>query len=45
MVKRKLEKVTEWFMEPYKVKRIISTNAIKLELPSSIKTYSVVNIS
>ena len=45
MVKRRLEKVTEWFMGPYKVKRIILTNAIKLELPSSIKTYSVVNIS
>ena len=32
-------------MEPYKVKRIISTNANKLELPGSIKIYLVVNIN
>ena len=32
-------------MEPYKVKEIVSTNAIELELPSSIKIHPVVNIS
>ena len=32
-------------MKPYKVKRIISINAIELELPSSIKIHPVVNIS
>jgi len=30
---------------PYKIKRIISTNAIELELPSTIKLHPVVNIS
>jgi len=30
---------------PYKVKGIVSTNAIELELPSSIKIHLVVNIS
>jgi len=30
---------------PYKVKRIILTNVIKLELPSTIKIHPVVNIS
>jgi len=30
---------------PYKVKRIISTNAIELELPSIIKIHPVVNVS
>jgi len=30
---------------PYKIKRIISTNAIELELPSTIKIHPVVNIS
>jgi len=30
---------------PYKIKRIISTNAIELELPSTIKIHLVVNIS
>jgi len=32
-------------MKPYKVKRTISTNAIELELSSSIKIYPVINIS
>ena len=45
MVERKSEKLTEWFVEPYRVKRIISTNAIELKLPSSIKIYSIVNMS
>jgi len=30
---------------PYKVKGIVSTNAIELELPSSIKIYPVINVS
>ena len=32
-------------MGPYKVKRVILTNAIKLELPSSIKIHPVINVS
>jgi len=32
-------------MGPYKVKRIISTNVIELELPSNIKMHLVVNVS
>ena len=32
-------------MGPYKIKRIISTNEIELELPSTIKIHPVVNIS
>ena len=39
------EKLTEQFIGPYKVKRIISTNTIELELPSTIKIHPVVNIS
>ena len=42
---KQLEKLTEWFVGPYKVKRIISTNTIELELPSSIKIHPVINIS
>jgi len=45
MVERKSEKLIEWFVEPYRVKRIISTNAIELKLPSSIKIYPIVNMS
>jgi len=45
MVGKRSEKLTEWFVEPYKVKGIILTNAIELELPSFIKIYPVVNVS
>jgi len=42
---RRSEKLTEHFVGPYKVKGIISSNAIELELPKSIKIHPVVNIS
>jgi len=45
MVGRGTEKLTERFIGPYKVKAIISTNAIELELPNSIKIHLVVNVS
>ena len=37
MKERKLEKLTECFVSPYKVKGIISSNAIELELPKLLK--------
>jgi len=45
IVGRRTEKLTERFIRPYKVKTIISINAIELELPNSIKIHSVVNVS
>jgi len=42
---RQSEKLTEHFVGPYQVKGIISTNAIELDLPSTIKIHPVVNIS
>jgi len=39
------EKLMERFVGPYKVKRIILTNMIELELPSTIKIHPVVNVS
>jgi len=45
MVGRKTEKLTERFVGPYKVKKIISTNAVKLQLPSTVKIHPVVNVS
>jgi len=42
---RRSEKLTEYFVEPYKVKRIVSSNAIELELPKSIRIHPVVNVS
>jgi len=37
--------LTKCFVGPYKVKGIISSNAIELELPKSIRIYPVVNVS
>ena len=42
---RRSEKLTKHFVRPYKVKGIISSNAIELELPKSIRIYPVVNVS
>jgi len=42
---RRSKKLTEHFVGPYKVKGIVSSNAIELELPKSIKIHPVVNVS
>jgi len=42
---RRSEKLTEHFVGLYKVKEIVSSNAIDLELPKSIKIHPVVNVS
>jgi len=42
---KRSEKLTERFVSPYKVKGIVSSNVIELEIPKSIKIYPVVNIS
>jgi len=42
---RRSEKLTERFVGPYKIKEIISSNAIELDLPKSIKIHPVVNVS
>jgi len=45
MVGRRTEKLTKRFVGPYKVKAIVLTNTIKLELSSTVKIHPVVNIS
>jgi len=45
MVGRRTEKLTETFVGPYKIKKIVSSNTVKLELPSTVKIHLVVNIS
>jgi len=45
MKRRRSEKLTEHFVGPYKIKGIISSNAVELELPESIRIHPVVNIS
>ena len=42
---RRSEKLTERFVGPYKIKGIISNNAVELDLPKSIRIHPVVNVS
>ena len=45
MISRRTEKLTEKFVGPYKVKKIVLANAVELKLPSTIRIHLVVNIS
>ena len=45
IIGRRIKKLIERFVSLYKIKKIISLNAVKLELPSTIKIYLVVNVS
>ena len=45
MVRRRTEKLTKRFVSLYKIKKIISLNAVELELPSIVKIHLVVNVS
>ena len=40
-----MEKLMERFVGPYKIKKIVSSNAVELELPSIVKVHPVVNVS
>jgi len=37
--------LTERFVSSYKIKKIILSNTVKLELPSIVRIYPVVNVS
>jgi len=43
--KQEDKKLTEKFVELYKIKKIILDNVVELELPVSIKIHLVVNVS
>ena len=43
MVRRRTKKLIERFVGPYRIKKIVSSNAV--ELPSTIKIHLVVNVS
>jgi len=45
MVGQHLENLVEWFVGPYKIKAIISSNVVELELPATVKIHLVVNVS
>jgi len=45
IVRRRTEKLMERFVGPYKVQKIVLSNAVKLELSSIVKIHLVVNVS
>ena len=45
MVGRRMEKLMERFVSPYKIKKIVSSNTVELELPSTVRIHLVVNVS
>jgi len=45
MVRRRTEKLTERFVGSYKIKEIVSSNTVKLELSSTVRIHPVVNVS
>ena len=44
LMKRVMKKLTEKFIESYVVKKIVSENAVELELPASLRIHPVVNV-
>ena len=45
MVGRSSEKLVKWFVGPYKIKAVISSNVVELELPATVRIHLVVNVS
>jgi len=45
IARRRTEKLMKRFVGPYRIKKIISSNTVELELSSTVKIHSVVNIS
>ena len=42
---RPSKKLTERYMGPYAIEEVVSSNTVKLQLPSSMRIYLVVNVS
>jgi len=42
---RPVRKLVERYVRPYEIEEVVSTNAVKLQLPSSMRIHPVVNIS
>ena len=42
---RPTKKLTERYVEPYAIEEVVSSNAVKLRLPSSMRIHPVVNVS
>ena len=44
LMKRAMKKLTEKYIGPYVVKKIVSENTVKLELPASLRIHPMVNV-
>jgi len=42
---RPAKKLTERYVGPYEIKKVVSKNVVKLKLPVSIRNYPMVNVS
>jgi len=42
---RPVRKLVERYVGPYKIEEVVSMNAVKLQLPSSMRIHLVVNVS
>jgi len=45
MARRRTEKLMKRFVDPYRIEKIVLSNTVELELPSTVKIHLVVNIS
>ena len=46
MFKEKLaRKLVNWYIGPYFINEVVSTNTVKLQLPTSMRIHLVVNVS
>jgi len=45
MIGKRTEKLIERFVGPYKIKKIVLSNIVELELPNIVKIHLVVNVS
>ena len=43
--KRLMKKLMDWYVSSYIIEDVVFTNAVKLQLPTSMKTHPVVNVS
>ena len=42
---RPAKKLVDWYVGLYIINKVVSTNIVKLQLPTSIRIYLVMNIS
>jgi len=45
MIRKRTKKLAKRFVGLYRVKKIVSLNAVELELPSTVRIHPVVNVS